>query len=249
MSKHTIKGEISTFALTRVQAFSQLKNEALEDVRSRCRIRHYDPGQEIISFLDNTRDVFFVINGSVQAINILPTGSQLALQSLESGDMFGELSALDGAPRSAYIFASSEALVASMSAADFHAIQKKYPSVNEVLIKRLVGMVRHLCERIFERDALPAGQRVRMELLRRALHVRDGNNSAVLDPAPSHSELANHASTSRETVTRHLTKLRQQGVVEKLDSKTLRIPDVLRLAGMVDSTGAVLLTDTPTATA
>ena len=221
------------YALSRINAFSSLSAQEIQQIGSYCKCRRYRAGEIIITPVNKGRDVFFIANGSVQAINILPSGNQVGLQDLHTGDMFGELSAIDGAPRSGFIIAMTECLIVSMSAQHFHQTYQKYPTVTDALIRRLVSMVRHLCDKVLERDGCSARDRIRLDLLRRIFNAGQQNiETALLSPTPKHKEIAANASTSRETVTRELGYLESIGIISRQDRQFM-ITDITRLTSML----------------
>lgn len=221
-------------ALKIIEAFQDLSNTDRQTIAKRCKAKRYDIGQQILSYKDDSQDVFFILNGQVQAINYGTAGQQVTFQDLETGQMFGELSAIDGAPRSACIIAVTDALVISMTTQDFQQTLAQYPAVAQATLRRLTGMVRRLTDRVYERNVLTAIQRVRAELLRLGQDDMHAGNSASITQLPTHTELATHIGTSRETVSRELKKLTTLGLLERQGHDYL-ITDVSRLAQMMRS--------------
>jgi CRP-like cAMP-binding protein len=93
-------------------------------------------------------------------------------------------------------------------------------------------MVRHLGKKVYDRDVLPANQRVRAELLRLAFEQQRPAETAVISPAPTHNDIAFHIGTRRETVTRELASLRDAGLIRRRGNDLL-ICDVARLTQMI----------------
>lgn len=90
----------------------------------------------------------------------------MAYSDLTPGDAYGELSAIDGEPRSASVVATSEAVLLSMPVEHFRDVYGSYPDVAEALLKTLNMSVRSLSSRVFELSTLSASDRVLVELLR-----------------------------------------------------------------------------------
>ena len=74
--------------------------------------------------------------------------------------------------------------------------------------------------------------RVHAELLRLAREAGVSANKARIHPAPKHSDIASKISTYREQVTRELSALVKQGLLQRSDGGLL-IPDVARLERIV----------------
>jgi CRP-like cAMP-binding protein len=135
-------------------------------------------------------------------------------------------------PRTASIVALSDSVIASMSADIFWEILRAYPDAAAGLVKNLTSSVRALTERVFEFSALAVNNRIHAELLRLAQDHMTGENVAVINPAPTHAEIASRISTRREAVTREFNQLSRAGVVQRR-SGTLVIRDVERLRRLV----------------
>jgi CRP-like cAMP-binding protein len=222
----------SAETLSGIDAFRRLSAAERQQLAVHFACQRYRPGQEIVSYHDSGRDAYFIVSGQVQATIFSVNGKQVALQDLGPGEMFGELSAIDGQPRSAYIVALTDSFICSLTAADFMQAIRDYPAVAEATLKRLTGMVRLLSERVFEVSTLAVKHRIHAELLRLAVqHVQD-ERTAVILPAPTHHDIANHIGTHREGVTRELANLKEVGLIERRGN-ALVICDVPRLRAMV----------------
>ncbi len=147
--------------------------------------------------------------------------------------MFGEFSAIDGEPRSADVVALGDCLVATMSDSVFWELLERHPEVVAATLKQLTSQIRALTERVFEFSTLAVNNRIHAELLRLARGHEGNDNTARIEPAPTHAELASRLSTHREAVTRELNALARTGLIER-DGNALRITDVAELSRMVE---------------
>jgi CRP-like cAMP-binding protein len=216
-----------------VDAFRVLTVPQRQALAKLCHIRCYKTGQHIVSYHDRSREVYFVISGQLQAITFSVTGKQVTFQDIGAGAMFGELSAIDGQPRSAFVIALSDSMICSMAHDDFWHVLKNYPEVSAITLHRLTGMIRHLCERIFQISTLPVKNRIHAELLRLAVQHMVSNNRAIISPAPTHADIANHIGTHREAVSREINDLRKKGLIGD-QNNPLIVTDVNQLRKMVE---------------
>jgi CRP-like cAMP-binding protein len=129
--------------------------------------------------------------------------------------MFGELAAIDGEPRSASVLALKSALIGRLSQAAFEDLVDNHRSFAWTLLAHLSSMVRDMTGRIFEYSTLPVRERLVLELLRLADSDAIDSNKAVISPAPTHFDLAARISTHREAVSREMSALAKQGLLEK----------------------------------
>ncbi len=218
--------------LTGVGIFAGLSPGTIEIVGGYCAWRGYELGEVIVDYLDPSNDVFFVVAGEVCVTIHSATGKAVSFRSLGAGTIFGEYAAIDGECRSASVEARGKCLIASMPAKTFRKLLETEPAVAQALIRELVRNVRTLTKRVYEFSTLAVNNRIQAELLRLAnLGPRKGN-SAILDPMPTHAEIASRVSTHREAVSRELSRLSRLGIVERQNGK-LVIWDIERLSEML----------------
>ncbi len=212
--------------------FVGLPPETLERIQRRCSWRRYQPRELIIDYLDSSDEVFFVITGNARVTIHSIDGKAVSLRELGPGAMFGEYAAIDGAPRSASVYAQHSCLVASMPAATFRTLLETEPMVAKALIRHLVTEIRELTTRVFEFSTLAVRYRIQTEVLRLARLTPHEGKTASIVPAPTHAELANRISTHREAVTRELSRLSKIGIIEQR-KRALLVRDIDRLAAIV----------------
>ena len=137
--------------------------------------------------------------------------------SLKEGSMFGEMSAIDGLPRSAWICAITPCQVASLSGIVFLNIVKNNSEVSLALLRQLSHRIRFADKRLTEVSLLRTEQRACMELIRLAKPDPNKPGSYFILQMPSHANFANMIGSSRETVTRIFGKLKEQSII--IDNK------------------------------
>lgn len=196
--------------------------------------RRYEPGETILHHLDTSGDVFFVTAGSVRALNFSRAGRQVSYRDIYAGEMFGEFAAIDGEPRSSSVVALSSCVIASLTADGLWRLLREQPSVVAALLRHFTRLLRLYSERVKELATLPVSVRVQIELLRLAQpQDGDGGDGAplVIEPAPTHADLADRIGTNREAVTRVLSALRRDGVLQsRRGTMTIVKSDALRQA-------------------
>ena len=205
---------------------------ALEELAQRCRWRRFDSGQRVISREARDQDVYLIVSGRVRVTSFSAAGRQVTYRDIPAGDWFGDFAAIDGRARSADIVALEDTLLAAMDPAEFRQILHEHPAVCDHVLRRLVASVRELTERVFDLSTLGVQNRVHAELLRLAREAGVKANTARIDPAPKHTDIASQVSTYREQVTRELSAMAKQGLVERAGGALL-IPDVARLEEIV----------------
>ena len=211
----------------RIGLFEQLSDDALLRVVARSTISNRARNTQILSFRDESNDVFFILEGRLQVKNYSEHGREFIFSEIGAGQIFGEFSAIDGLPRSASVVAMEDSVVARMKAVDFVTLLRSDFDLTVRLLQILTGKARGLSDRIFDLIALNARDRICFELARLATTgVRDGS-SVMIRPAPTHYELAARIGSHREAVTRELNHLVTRGYL-KLGRRHLVIIDMVR---------------------
>ena len=223
--------EPSSLGLRSIDLLLGLPAQRLDEISRRCAWRHYEAGQRLVSREAADRDLHMIVAGTVRVTSYSAAGRETSFRDLEAGTSYGELSALDGRPRSVDVVAMSSALIASLSPADFRNLLREEWIVNERVLLRLTDLVRRLTGRVLDLSTRTVQRRIHDELLRLARAGQVEGNTARIDPAPRHAEMASLVSTYREQVTRELSALVKAGVLAK-DGTALVVRDLDRLRSL-----------------
>lgn len=85
-----------------------LTEEELKEIEDACEIKSYEPGEFLIREGEFTTEIFFLVSGSVNLYKMEPsTGENVNFKEMPAGESFGEMSFIDGSPRSCSIAAGS----------------------------------------------------------------------------------------------------------------------------------------------
>jgi len=214
-------------ALDRLRAIpliAELPKNVRKKVSGEIATRHYGAGSQIVTRGDTRDEVFFLLAGAAQVVNYSDTGRVVAYASLVPGDLFGELTAIDGKPRSATVIARTECTVGTLPGGKFMQLVTKYERPASILLRRLAGIIRSTDERIEALSLMDAEQRVCLELLRYLEPDPGSMDRFRVYPAPTHVEMAYTIGVTRQTVARIFSRLAKDHVVER-EGKVLYIRD------------------------
>lgn len=218
--------------LDAIELLHGLPESALDELAHQCSWRTYHAGQQVISRESKERHVHFIVRGKVRVCVYSAAGREVAFRDVGAGKCFGEISAIDGLPRSANVEALEESLIASMPPQLFWLLLERHAHVMANTVRLLAATVRSLSERLFELSTLGIQNRVHAEVLRLAKEAGVRNGIASMDPAPRHVDIASRISANREQVTKELSAMARQRLIEKR-GRALLVPDVARLERIV----------------
>lgn len=225
--------ENSQPSLAMIDLLSGLTPDTLARLEQVCAWKTYTAQEQIIDRQSETQDVFFVVSGAVRVVIYSLSGREITLDDVGAGGHFGDLAAIDSAPRSASVMALEDTVIASLSQDSFVDLLASNFAVTHRLLQALTRIIRSSTDRIMDLSTLAANNRVQADLLRLARNNMVGENRAELSPIPVHGDIASRVSTTRETVARVLSDLSRQGVVERQKEK-LVIGNVETLEDMVE---------------
>ncbi len=223
---------ITADSLNAVDLFRGLPTADRQAIAARLVAVRHPAGRTIVSQDDGHNDVYFILSGDVRATFHGLGGRDVQFRDQHAGEMFGELAAIDGRPRSAGVTALSEVFLARASAGDFRGIAAGYPEVAQRLFTHLAQLVRALSDRVVEFSTLGVNNRIHGELLRLAREFGVSDNAALIKPAPTHADIASRVSTHREAVTREIAALDRAGILVRARGQ-LHVVDVARLEALV----------------
>jgi len=199
-------------SLGRLPLFAELGAAEVAALDARCLWRKVKAGEMVIEECAGDNDVSFVLSGHARVLRGT-NGREVILKDIHEGESFGELSAIDGKPRSARIVAITDSVVARMSATVFLEAIHRHPSVCDHVLAMLSDRIRALNERFSEQIYLDVRERLCAELLR--LSRPSGKDRIVISPPPTHLEIALRIGTRRETVTKSVNTLEREGVIAR----------------------------------
>lgn len=195
--------------------FASLTAEEDNELLSRCHTKNLCAGESLVDFEDLSKDVFVVQSGEIRAVLRFTVGKEAILGTFRRGDLLGELSAIDGLSRSASLMAVTDAVVTVIPYAVFHDVLEAHRDVCLGLMQLLSRRIRAMNERISELSFLDTKHRLYNALLRLSRLRGDGGRERIISPPMVHAELAEHIGSSRETVSREMSRLIREQVIER----------------------------------
>ncbi len=213
--------------------FKTLDPDACRVLDRQCLWLKAQAGSWLVDQSANDRDVYFIMSGHLRAVDN-QARQELIFSDMLAGSIFGEMSAFDGAPRAASVFAVTDSLVAKMPAAVFVETMFTHRPLGEAVVLTLSQRLRAMSRRVGELGALDVRSRVHAELLRLARPDHCDPKRAIIVTPPNQSELAARINTSRETVSRELNAMERAGLIERRRGAIV-INDALRLSASIEA--------------
>lgn len=194
-----------------VPLFSSLKDEELDAILSYSSKVNY-PKNKII-FIENEEgdELYMILKGSVKVVRISEGGEEIILAVLQKGDFFGEMSLLDGKPRSATVISNEDSTLILFNKNNFEKVIEKYPRIALKLLKEITSRLRKADDLIGNLAFLNVSGRLAGILLQLAEeHGQKTQEGIIIKSRPTHQAIANMVGASRETVSRVLKRFEEK---------------------------------------
>jgi CRP/FNR family cyclic AMP-dependent transcriptional regulator len=218
--------------MTRLSDFFGDDEAVLRDVNAACHTARYEAGSIIFGEGDEDDWVGIVLEGRARALRYSADGTEVAVSTIGPGSLFGEMSAIRGSKRSADMYALDDLKIACLTGSAFVQLLAKYPPVALNLCQLLADRLENTTLRLFEEVTLTSKHKVFAWLLREAGQEL-GQGLPRIESMPTISELARHLNLARETVSRTVNSLKDQGIVGSR-GQGLEILDRHRLVSLLE---------------
>lgn len=168
-----------------------------------------------MDYEEPTTEVFVVQSGELRAVLRYAVGKEAILGTFRRGDVIGEVAAIDGLTRSANLMAVTDASVVVLPGTVFHDIMKQNFDVCMALMQLLAHRLRQTNERLSELTFLDTKHRLYNALLRLSRARSETTRERIISPPMVHADLAELIGASRETVSREMSRLSRDALVER----------------------------------
>lgn len=219
-------------ALSGVEMFAGLTPEARQRVIAAAVPRTYRKGQVLFTQDDPGDSLVVLRRGAVAVYRTSPANERALLTVVRPPDVLGEVSLLDGSPRSASAEAIEDCTALALSRAAFLDLVHSHPVILDAVLHALGGLIRRLTEQNADHIFLDLPGRVAKALVRLA-----GDNQAGLVTIElNQSQLAEMAGGSRQSVNQAIGTFAGRGWL-RTEGRRIIVTDLAALrrrAGMAE---------------
>ena len=215
--------------LGRTALFGELDETALQALADKAVHRKYRKGNVIFVQGEQGDRCFAIVNGSVKISAYHPDGREAVMAVLGPGDVFGELSLFDDAPRSADATAIEDAELLSLNTGAVTEAIRTHPDLGLALLRVLGRRLRHTNEALQDIAFFDVPGRVARRIADLADTHGEATDEGVLIELPlSQENLAQMVGATRESVNKALSLLKRRGLVSRVGRRYL-VTDVEKL--------------------
>ncbi|MCD9022725.1 Crp/Fnr family transcriptional regulator [Cohnella silvisoli] len=201
--------------LKKVSLFDNLNDEQLEHILRIANRRTITAGSILFHEKEMGLTFYVVLAGSIKLFTKSNTGEEKVLSLVNSGESFGELSLLDGRPRSASAQTLETTTVLELSSEQFMALMQTHFDITRGILAELCRRLRQTNEHVNDLTFLDGRTRVLKNLITLANKngKRDGNLISI-HMALNYDELAQMAGVTKPVLSEVIRELEQRGVLQ-----------------------------------
>ena len=197
--------------------------------------KQYSAGELLFSEGEPCNGLHIIVRGRVRIFKTSVNGREQVLAMNVPGESIAEIPVFDGGPYPASAAAIEDTEIAFISRRDFNAHCLEHPEVSLKVLTVVGGRLRRLVGIIEELSFTTVRQRLIAALLK--LAQSEGRQTArgiEFQLPASHQELANQLGTVRELISRNLTRLQAEGLLD-VDARQIVVKDMKGLSALLDS--------------
>ncbi len=219
--------------LKHLPLFANLNEAELNALANDFTTRRFQQGEAIFFQGDPSQALYLIQTGRVRIYVQDESGQDTSVIFYSAGDIFGELAAVDGLPRSASALAADATIVHVLSRERLRAHLLASPQLAYNFMQTLAVRVRY--------STLQVGNLtlhdVRSRLARKLLELAQGNgrveaNGVRIDLPLTQSDLASLIGATRESTNKALGHFRRNGIIRiEHNQITIVDPEALREIG------------------
>lgn len=210
----------------RVPIFSTLDAEELGRVVSLIARKQYSKGELVVLEGSSLESLIIINSGQVKAYKDTQEGKEQILYIFSSGDFFGEKNLLRNQEATYNVEALEETHVCMISKTAFQQLLREYPGIGLKIMEELCSRLERLENSIKSMGTQNVEMRVNSVLLEFSTKYGKDHLKGILIELPlSREGIANYIGVARETVSRKMSHLQDEGIIEMIGNKKVIILD------------------------
>lgn len=217
-------------SLSAVPYLTKLPHGDRDRLAERCSVLQVPKGGRAFTEGDPPTGVFLILSGRMQLVRASAGGREQVLHEEGPGMTLGEVPVFDGDGYVGSAIATTPAALLFVPRAALVECLERNPACATEVIRVLAARVRKFATLVEDLSLRDVTQRTAMYLLRESERA----SADSFDMPESRDRLAARLGTVREQISRTLSRLRRDGIIE-LQGRMLRILDVARLRQLAEA--------------
>ncbi len=212
-----------------VPLLCNLEDNELKQMANVAIIKEFDKNKIIFYERDKGNSLYIIVSGQIKIVVNSSDGREHILGFLKDKEFFGEISLLDGEPRSSTVISIEKAKVIIINRDEFIKILRNNPDMTYKIILSICKKIRWTDRHVSNLAFLSATGRVARTIIEMFENIDSIENThCTVNHKMTRQDFANIAGTSRETLTRVIMEFQDDGILTSYRNKLI-IHDKRRL--------------------
>jgi CRP-like cAMP-binding protein len=208
--------------VAKIGLFSALEANERRAIASLLRLQRYPARATVVWEGDDGGALFFILSGYLKAVSQGADGNEVLLSVMGPGEVMGELSVLDGSPRSASVVSLEACELAVVERGPLIALVRESPPLALGLISVLTQRLRNLTKRCETISSLDIPARLAEVLVSLAERHGERRGRDVRIPVKlSQQDLGNMVGATRESVNKQLRLWTHEGTLHQEEGRVV----------------------------
>jgi len=190
-----------------------LPASVVDHVEKLCEFKTFKQNDLVTTREEESKNFFFTVSGTYSVETIISEDQDLRYADLGENEFFGEMSAIDGLPRSADVRCRTPGVIAELKHADFERLLANEPQLTLRLLKLFTARLRQTNQRLEDFSTTAPTTRVIQQLIRLVKASSLNPGQWLISPTPKHDEIAAWTGTSKSFVSSILGQLMHDGII------------------------------------
>lgn len=210
----------------RVPIFASLEAEEMSKITSLILRKEYAKGELILMEGERFDNLVIINEGQVKAFRNTNEGKEQILYIFSKGDFFGEKNILQDQESAYHVEALEKTKICMINKKDFQTLLRELPEIGIKIINELSNRINRLEHTIQGMGNKNVDVRINAVLLEFAnKYGRMKEKGLEIDLPLSREGIANYIGLTRETVSRRMNLLQEEGIIEMLGNKKIILKD------------------------
>jgi CRP/FNR family transcriptional regulator, cyclic AMP receptor protein len=216
------KKEKTDQTLKSIPFFQSLSDREFSELSHIFIDKHFSKNKIILLEEDTMNYMYVIVSGKVKVVHSGLDGKEHIVAMHKKGDFFGEMAMLDGKTSPASVIALEDTHLVIISKSDFEDYLLKNEKISRQVIQVMCTRLREAWMIIKVLNLPNAESRVRavLKLISGYYGFRDASGT-IISSKFTHQNIADYSHLARETVTRLMNRLINDGEIEINDNRDI----------------------------
>ena len=179
------------------------------------QLRTYEEGETLYYQGDAFDTLTYILSGNAKLVCFTKNGDAFWLGHVQAGQFLGDAAFFSESAQVYEVTAASQMRVVTISQSQLQSALARHPELYVEIAKGLAQKFQSMAVQFTEAQALSVRGRICAELARLAVPKGVDPTEYVIRPVPMFTKLAAQLGTTRETISRTVSSLQQEGILHR----------------------------------